>query len=79
MPGARAFLLCRTQWNYAPSGLPTGLRYSDCMAVLRAHASELGVPRSALPAVVADMQVIEAAIVEAARERADQERPRGHA
>lgn len=74
MPGARAFLLCRTQWNYAPSGLPTGLRYADCMAVLRAHASELGVPRAGLGALMDDVRIIETAIVEAARERADRER-----
>lgn len=74
MAGARAFLLCRSQWNYAPSGLPTGLRYADCMVILRMHASELGVPRSGLAAVVADMQEIEAAIVQAARERAERER-----
>lgn len=74
MPGARAFLLCRTQWNYAPSGLPTGLRYADCMAVLRAHASELGVPRAGLGALMDDVRIVETAIVEAARERADRER-----
>lgn len=77
--GAQAFLLVRTQWNYAPSGMPTGLRYGDCMAVWRAHARELGVQRTGLAGLMADVQEIEAAIVEVARERAEQERAKhGH-
>ncbi|RRN78546.1 hypothetical protein EIM50_13735 [Pseudoxanthomonas sp. SGD-10] len=72
--GAAAFLLVRTQWNYAPSGMPTGLRYADCMATWRAHARELGVSRSGLAALMADVQEIEASIIEVARERAEEER-----
>lgn len=73
-PAVRAYLACRTQWAYAPSGLPTGLRYADCTALLRARWDELGIARAGWPALLADLQVIERAIVDAVAERHEQER-----
>ncbi|MBB5885464.1 hypothetical protein DYQ93_11455 [Xanthomonas sp. LMG 8992] len=72
LPAARraaaAFLLCRSQWQYAPSGVPTGLRYADCMTVLRVRAAELGVTRAELPALLREMQVVEWAFLAARQE-----------
>jgi hypothetical protein len=63
LPGAQraaaAFLLCRSQWDYAPSGLPSGLRYGDCMTLLRMRAGDIGVVEDELPAVVVELQEIE--------------------
>lgn len=56
---AGAFLLCRSQWNYAPSGLPSGLRYGDCMRLLRQRAGDIGADPADLPTVMAQLQEIE--------------------
>ncbi|MCD7096935.1 DUF1799 domain-containing protein [Stenotrophomonas sp. MMGLT7] len=68
-----AFLRCRTQWNYAPSGVPTGLRYGDCMAILRALAGELGIARGGMPQLLADLQAVEHAVVTAVGELRERE------
>lgn len=56
---AGAFLLCRSQWEYAPSGVPSGLRYSDCMTLLRLRAADIGETEDTLAAVMAELQEIE--------------------
>lgn len=75
-PAALAFLWCRSQWQYAPSGLPTGLRYADCMVLLRARVSELGLARADLPQLLAQLQVAEQAYVQANVERWQKEHDR---
>lgn len=63
-----AYLACRTQWAYAASGLPTGLRYADCLALLRTQRAELGIARDDMPDVIVGLQVIERAFVAARTE-----------
>lgn len=65
---AAAFMLCRTQWQHAPSGRPTGLRYADVLEVLRMHRRELGLKKSELPQLFAELQIIEQAFVTAVTE-----------
>jgi hypothetical protein len=73
LPGAMAFAACRTQWAYAPSGRPTGLRYDACMTALRVHCTRHGIARSELPQLFADMQVMEGAFVRAVADVIDAE------
>lgn len=73
LPGALAFAACRTQWAYAPSGRPTGLRYDGCMTALRLHCTRHGIPRSELPQLFADMQTMEGAFVRAVADVMDAE------
>jgi len=54
-----------TQWSYAPSGIPTGLRYSDCAVALQQLGQSHGIDPCDMPAVFAGMQVIERAFVAA--------------
>jgi hypothetical protein len=63
-----AYLACRTQWNYAPSGAPTGLRYADCMALLRAQRAALGISKDDMQDAIDGLQVIERAFVQARAE-----------
>lgn len=66
VPGALAYLTCSTQFQYAPSGIPTGLRYADCLAMLTAQAEQLGI--TDVPLALADLQHAERARVAAALE-----------
>lgn len=72
-PAAAAYMACSTQWQHGPSGLPTGLRAADCLALLRLYARELGLKKSDLPEVFALVQVIERALVVACAETAERE------
>ena len=63
--------------EYAPSGLPTGLRYEGCMAVLRANRAALGIPAADMGRWFGELQIVERAIVAAVaevneRKRADE-------
>ncbi len=71
--GAIAWGLCRTQLEYAPSGRPLGLRYGDCVTVLRTNLAALGVPRGQLGRWLEELRVVERAVVEARREIMEQE------
>lgn len=78
VPAALAYLRCRGQWNYAPSGLPTGLRMADCMAIVRTSLDRIGVTRADLPQLMDDLLAIESGYVAAyvdiaKRERAQRE------
>jgi len=66
--------MCQTQWNYAPSGLPTGLRYGDALAILQARRDDLGADVD-LGVVLADLQVAEKAFVKAKVDVLNSERP----
>mgnify|MGYP002414095624 CR=1 FL=1 len=66
--GALAFALCRTQWQHAPSGRPTGLRYEGCMTVLRMQRERHGIARADLGDWFSDLQVMEAAFVQGVSE-----------
>lgn len=79
MAGAAAFALCRTQWAYAPSGRPTGLRYEGCMTALTLHCERLGIDAADLPQVFADLQAMETAFVRGVGEvmAASEEQDRG--
>ncbi len=72
--GALAYVTCMTQFQYAPSGIPTGLRYADCIAILTMHAESLGI--TDVPQAMADMQHAERARVGAAIEMQQQDRER---
>jgi hypothetical protein len=74
-PGALAYLTCATQFQYAPSGVPTGLRYADCLAMLTARAEALGI--TDIPQALADLQHAERARIGAAVEHMRQERRDG--
>lgn len=71
---AAAFMVCRTQWQHAANGMPTGLRYSDCLALLRLRAKELGIARDGLADLFGLVQVTERAFVEGVREAWQRER-----
>lgn len=54
-----------TQWSYAPSGIPTGLRYADCAIALQQIGRTHGIADTDMPGVFAGLQVIERAFVAA--------------
>lgn len=74
VPAALAYLRCRGQWSYAPSGLPTGLRMGDCLTIIRASLDRIGVARADLPRLLDDLLVIERAFVTARIDVAERER-----
>lgn len=67
-------MACRTQFQYAPNGLPTGLRYGDCLPVLRQRAKAWRVPRDRWDEMFEGLQLIEQAFVSAMREVAERDR-----
>lgn len=75
MQAAAAFMICRTQFQFAPSGTPTGLRYADCLAMLQLHAKMLGVRRGGMGELFELVQVIERAFVQGVREACAREHP----
>lgn len=64
-----------TQWSYAASGIPTGLRYADCQIPLRQFGRTHGISASDMRDVFAGVQVIERAYVAAHIELQAQARP----
>lgn len=54
-----------TQWSYAPSGIPTGLRYADCAIALQQIGRTHGIADTDMADVFAGLQVIERAFVAA--------------
>lgn len=68
-----AYLECRTQWMYAPSGRPTGLRYDGCTTRLRAFARRHGLDRKMQERMFEGLCVIEAAVVAVAIEQMPQQ------
>lgn len=77
LPGALAFTLCQTQWQYAPSGVPTGLRYTDCLTLLEARRAEFGGADLAMSDAMAGLQAAEQAWVAARVECWKLEHPDG--
>lgn len=73
-----AYLQCRTQWQHAPSGVRTGLRYEGCMTALRVFARRHGLDRAQVDAAFEGVCTIEAATAAADVERLQAERGREH-
>ena len=71
---AAAFMACRTQWQHAANGLPTGLRYEDCKTPLRILAKKIGVPSDQRDELFEMMQIAERAFVHGVREAWHRER-----
>jgi hypothetical protein len=75
LPAAALFMQVRTQWQHAPSGRPTGLRYADVMAAMPLLRRELGLKKSDQPQLFADLRAIEQAFVAATAEVMAQGKP----
>ncbi len=63
VPVVLAYLRCFGQWNYASSGMPTGLRAADCLAIVTSQVEAIGITPDDIPFVMEGLLVIEHATV----------------
>lgn len=71
VPAVTAYSLVRTQWRIGPAGI-TGLDYTACIATWDAWRARVRLP--ATDRLLRDVAVIESALLQADRERAERTR-----